>query len=42
MDSQEATVKRARADQASSAAQVAQSQASLTAIETDIKKAIIR
>ena len=42
MDSQEATVKRAHADQASSAAQVAQSQASLTAIETDMKKAIIR
>jgi HlyD family secretion protein len=42
MDSQEASVKRARADQASTAAQVAQSQASLTAIETDIKKAIIR
>ena len=42
LDSQEATLKRARADQASTAAQVAQSQASLTAIETDIKKAIIR
>jgi HlyD family secretion protein len=42
MDSQEASVKRARADQASTAAQVAQSQASLAAIETDIKKAIIR
>jgi HlyD family secretion protein len=42
MDSQEASVKRARADQASTAAQVAQSQASLTAIETDIRKAIIR
>ena len=42
MDSQEATVKRAHADQASSAAQVAQSQASLTAIDTDIRKAIIR
>ena len=42
MDSQEASVKRARADQASIAAQVAQSQASLTAIETDIRKAIIR
>jgi HlyD family secretion protein len=42
LDSQEATVKRARADQASLAAQVAQSQASLTAIETDIRKAIIR
>jgi HlyD family secretion protein len=42
MDSQEASVKRARADQASTAAQVAQSQASLTTIETDIKKAIIR
>ena len=42
IDSQEATVKRAHADQASAAAQVAQSQASLTAIETDMKKAIIR
>ena len=42
MDSQEATVKRAHADQASAAAQVAQSQASLNAIETDMKKAIIR
>ena len=42
LDSQEASVKRARADQASSAAQVAQSRASLTAIETDIKKAVIR
>jgi HlyD family secretion protein len=42
MDSQEATVKRAHADQASAAAQVAQSQASLTAIDTDMKKAIIR
>jgi multidrug efflux pump subunit AcrA (membrane-fusion protein) len=42
MDSQEASVKRARADQASTVAQVAQSQASLTAIETDIRKAIIR
>jgi HlyD family secretion protein len=42
MDSQDATVKRARADQASTAAQVAQSKASLTAIETDMKKAIIR
>ena len=38
----EASVKRARADQASTTAQVAQSQASLTAIDTDIKKAIIR
>jgi len=42
MDAQEATVKRAHADQASAAAQVAQSQASLNAIETDMKKAIIR
>jgi HlyD family secretion protein len=42
MDSQEASVKRARADRASTAAQVEQSQASLTAIETDMKKAIIR
>jgi HlyD family secretion protein len=41
-DSQEATAKRARADQASAAAQVAQSQASLEAIETDINKAVIR
>jgi HlyD family secretion protein len=42
MDAQEAAVKRAQADEASTAAQVAQSQASLTAIETDIKKALIR
>ena len=42
IDSQEATVKRAQADQASSAADVAQSHASLDAIETDISKAIIR
>jgi HlyD family secretion protein len=42
MDSQEATVKRARADRASSAAQVAQSQASLSGIDTDIRKAVIR
>jgi HlyD family secretion protein len=33
---------RVQADEASTAAQVAQSQASLTAIETDIKKALIR
>jgi HlyD family secretion protein len=42
IDAQEATVKRAQADQASVAAQVAQSQASLAAIETDIRRAIIR
>jgi len=42
LESQEATVKRAHADQASMTAQVAQSRASLTAIETDMKKAIIR
>jgi HlyD family secretion protein len=42
LDSQEATVKRAQADQASLAAQVSQAQASLTAIETDIRKAVIR
>ena len=42
IDSQEATVKRAQADEASTAAQVTQSQASLAAIETDIRKAVIR
>jgi HlyD family secretion protein len=42
LDSQEAAVKRAQADEASTAAQVVQSQASLAAIETDIRKAIIR
>jgi HlyD family secretion protein len=42
LDSQEATVKRAQADEASTSAQVAQSQASLAAIETDIRKAVIR
>jgi len=42
LDSQEATVKRAQADEVSTAAQVAQSQASLAAIDTDIKKAVIR
>jgi HlyD family secretion protein len=42
LDSQEATVKRAQADEASTGAQVAQSQASLAAIETDIRKAVIR
>lgn len=41
-DSQDATAKRARADQTNAAAQVAQSQASLEAIETDIRKAVIR
>ncbi|ODS53686.1 MAG: hypothetical protein ABS36_13765 [Acidobacteria bacterium SCN 69-37] len=41
-DAQEATVKRAEAELASVAAQVAQSQASLDAIETDIRKAVIR
>jgi HlyD family secretion protein len=42
LDSQEAAVKRAQADEASTAAQVAQSQASLAAIETDIRKAVIK
>jgi HlyD family secretion protein len=42
LDSQEATVKRAQADEASTAAQVVQSQASLAAIETDMRKAVIR
>jgi HlyD family secretion protein len=42
IDSQEATVKRAEADQTSALAQVTQSRASLSAIETDLRKAIIR
>ncbi|HET9268626.1 MAG TPA: efflux RND transporter periplasmic adaptor subunit [Vicinamibacterales bacterium] len=42
IDSQEATVKRAQADEVSSEAQVAQSKASLAAIETDIRKAVIK
>jgi HlyD family secretion protein len=42
MDAQEASLKRAQADEASSGAQVAQSQASLSAIETDMRKAVIR
>ena len=42
LDSQEAAVKRAQADEASTAAQVSQSQASLAAIETDIRKAVIK
>lgn len=42
LESQEATVKRAQADEASTAAQVVQSQASLAAIETDMRKAVIR
>jgi HlyD family secretion protein len=42
LDSQEATVKRAQADEASTSAQVVQAQASLAAIETDIRKAVIR
>jgi HlyD family secretion protein len=42
IDSQQATVKRAEADQTSAAAQVTQSRASLAAIETDIRKAVIR
>ena len=42
IDSQQATVKRAEADQTSALAQVTQSRASLTAIETDMRKAIIR
>jgi HlyD family secretion protein len=42
LDSQAAAVKRSQADEASTAAQVAQSQASLAAIETDMRKAVIR
>jgi HlyD family secretion protein len=42
IDAQEAAVKRAQADEASTIAQIAQSQASLAAIETDIRKAVIR
>lgn len=42
LDSQEASVKRAQADEASTAAQVMQSQASLAAIDTDIRKAVIK
>jgi HlyD family secretion protein len=42
LDSQDASVKRAQADEASAAAQVAQSQASLAAIDTDMRKAVIR
>lgn len=42
LDAQDAAVKRAQADEASTAAQVSQSQASLAAIETDIRKAVIR
>jgi len=42
LESQDATVKRAQADEASTNAQVAQSQASLAGIETDIRKAVIR
>ena len=42
IDSQEATVERAEAEEAVSAAQVTQSRASLAAIETDIRKAVIR
>ena len=42
LESQDATVKRAQADEASTNAQVAQSQASLSGIETDIRKAVIR
>jgi HlyD family secretion protein len=42
LDSQQATVARARADHASVGAQVTQAQASLAAIETDIRKAVIR
>jgi HlyD family secretion protein len=42
LDSQEATVKRAQADRASLAAQVTQAQASVAAIETDMRKAVIR
>ena len=42
LDAQDAAVKRALADEASTGAQVAQSQASLAAIETDMRKAVIR
>jgi HlyD family secretion protein len=42
LDSQDAAVKRAQADEVSASAQVAQSQASLAAIETDIRKAVIK
>jgi HlyD family secretion protein len=42
LDAQDATVKRAQADEASAVAQVTQAQASLAAIETDIRKAVIR
>jgi len=42
IDSQEAAVKRAQADEASTAAQAVQSQASLAAIETDMRKAVIK
>lgn len=42
IDSQQATVERAKADQSSVVAQVTQSRASLAAIETDIRKAVIR
>jgi HlyD family secretion protein len=42
LDAQEATVKRAEADEASGAAGEMQSQASLAAIEADLKKAVIR
>jgi HlyD family secretion protein len=42
IDSQQAAVKRAEADKASVSAQVTQSRASLAAIETDIRKAVIR
>jgi HlyD family secretion protein len=42
LDAQVATLKRAEADQGSAAAGVAQAQASLDAIETDIHKAVIK
>jgi HlyD family secretion protein len=42
LDNQEATLKRALADQASATAQIAQSQAKLSSIETDLRKALIR
>jgi HlyD family secretion protein len=41
-DAQDATAKRARADEGSAAAQVTQAQASLAAIGTDIRKAVIK
>jgi HlyD family secretion protein len=42
LDTQEATVKRAAADDASAAAQVVQAEATLSAIDTDVRKAEVR